>query len=258
MAFILPDNPFDPDQLPGQVLGIASDLGVHDSGPHRHQRHQLLFAQAGCMSIELENRLCLLPPTRAAWIPAGTTHRVLMRGVVAYRSLYFSPDQCLPNMVQVMGVNPLLREIIERVSLWPWDKPQEEQQRTLALFMEELLHSPKEDWHLPMPQDKRLASWLWHIKRGGFMPDRLNQLAEKVGASSKTIGRIFMSDTGMSYQAWRQQWRLLHAMELLAEGIPLSQVASQLEFSSDSAFISFFKKNTGQTPLIYLNSKRFR
>ncbi|CAJ1847361.1 hypothetical protein LAJPDJIK_02586 [Aeromonas salmonicida] len=88
MAFILPDHPFDPDRLTGSVIGIASALGWHDSGLHQHQRHQLLFAQAGCMSIELANRVCLLPPSRAAWLPAGTPHRVLMRGVVAYRSLY--------------------------------------------------------------------------------------------------------------------------------------------------------------------------
>ncbi|MFE8730382.1 AraC family ligand binding domain-containing protein, partial [Aeromonas hydrophila] len=93
---ILPDHPFDPDQLTGSVIGIASALGWHDSGLHQHQRHQLLFAQSGCMTMELEGRVCLLPPTRAAWLPAGTSHRILMRGVVAYRSLYFQPHPELP------------------------------------------------------------------------------------------------------------------------------------------------------------------
>ena len=87
MAFILPDHPFDPDRLNGGVIGIASALGWHDSGQHVHQCHQLLFAQAGCMTIELGNQVYLLPPSRAAWLPAGVPHQVLMRGVVAYRSL---------------------------------------------------------------------------------------------------------------------------------------------------------------------------
>ena len=59
----------------------------------------------------------------------------------------------------------------------------------------------------------------------------------------------------MSYQAWRQQWRLLRAMELLAESESISRIAAALEFSSDSAFISFFKQHTGQTPLRYLSSR---
>ncbi|MGY3859253.1 AraC family transcriptional regulator [Aeromonas intestinalis] len=255
MAFIQPDAPFDPDRLSGTVLGIASDLGWHDSGQHRHGHHQLLFAQAGCMSIELDNRLCLLPPGRAAWIPAGTFHRVQMRGVVAYRSLYFTPDPVLPDALQVIAINPLLQAIIERMAFWPWDKPAAEQCRTLALFMEELAQAPRESWQLPLPADPRLASWLQSLKGSNTLPDRLNRLAERVGASDKTIGRIFMRDTGMHYQAWRQQWRLLRAMELLAEAEPVSRVASALEFSSDSAFIGFFKQHTGLTPLRYLSSR---
>jgi len=64
-----------------------------------------------------------------------------------------------------------------------------------------------------------------------------------------------MRETGMNYQAWRQQWRLLRAMELLAEGESISRIAASLEFSSDSAFISFFKQHTGQTPQRHLNSR---
>jgi hypothetical protein len=64
-------SPFDPDQHAGSAIGIAAALGWHDSGRHQHQRHQLLFAQAGCMTIELDDQVCLLPPTRAAWLPAG-------------------------------------------------------------------------------------------------------------------------------------------------------------------------------------------
>ncbi len=120
MAFILPDHPFDPDRLNGGVIGIASALGWHDSGQHVHQCHQLLFAQAGCMTIELGNQVYLLPPSRAAWLPAGVPHQVLMRGVVAYRSLYFAPQPELPASVQVVAVNPLLREIIERMAHDHW------------------------------------------------------------------------------------------------------------------------------------------
>lgn len=56
----------------------------------------------------------------------------------------------------------------------------------------------------------------------------------------------------MPYQAWRQQWRLMKAIELLAEGCSVSHVAFALDFSSDSAFISFFRKQTGGTPSQYI------
>ena len=111
MAFILPDHPFDPDRLNGGVIGIASALGWHDSGQHVHQRHQLLFAQAGCMTIELGNRVHLLPPTRQPGCRRARPIGVLMRGVVAYRSLYFTPAPRVAATMAVLAVNPLLREI---------------------------------------------------------------------------------------------------------------------------------------------------
>lgn len=58
----------------------------------------------------------------------------------------------------------------------------------------------------------------------------------------------------MNYQNWRQQWRLLRAMEMLAEGRQISEVAQQLEFISDSAFIVFFRQHTGITPIRYLRN----
>lgn len=59
-------------------------------------------------------------------------------------------------------------------------------------------------------------------------------------------------ETGMCYQSWRQQWRLLKAMEMLCDGWSLSQFAQQLDFVSDSAFIAFFRQYTGTTPARYL------
>ncbi|EJL6325728.1 transcriptional regulator AraC/XylS family protein [Vibrio cholerae] len=255
MAFIHSEQEFNPDQLANPIIGIASSLGIHDSGSHSHQRHQLLFAQAGCMSIELDHRICLLPPSRAAWIPPGVLHRVLMTSVVEYRSIYFSPSPNLPNDVQIFEVNPLLRELIERISYWPWNKPIKEQANTLALFLDELNAAAQENWQLRMPKHPRLQNWLIQIKTGVILPAQLNLFANQIGMSTKTVSRIFKSETGMSYQAWRQQWRLIRAMELLADARQVSKVADQLEFSSDSAFISFFKQHTGHTPLHFLNAK---
>ena len=76
----------------------------------------------------------------------------------------------------------------------------------------------------------------------------LQVLERQIGASSRTIGRIFQRETGMSYQQWRQHWRLMRAMELLATGRSLSYCSFELGFASDSAFIAFFKATTGSTP----------
>ncbi|MCG3098688.1 helix-turn-helix transcriptional regulator [Enterobacter sp. DRP3] len=249
---INPQDSFDPDLFDDLVIGIASDMGVHDSGMHSHLRHQLLFSAAGSITIELDNTLCLLPPRRAAWIPAGTAHRAIMRGTMAYRSLYFSgtlPLSALP--LQIVEVNPLFFEVIERMAFWPWGMPTERQSSLINVFCEEIKNAHRENWTLRFPSDIRLNTWLNTIRKGE-LPPRLGQLVQKVGACERTISRIFIRETGMSYQSWRQQWRLLKAMEMLCEGMSLSQVAQQLDFVSDSAFIVFFRQYTGTTPTRYL------
>ncbi|WP_114765478.1 AraC family transcriptional regulator [Vibrio rhodolitus] len=253
MALIDESTQFNADNLDSPVIGIAARVGRHDSGLHQHHKGQLLYAPQGCMTITLAGVQCVLPPTKAAWIPAQTIHCAKMSNVVEYRSLYLSGEYTNigGSDVSILEVTPLLRELIERMSFWVWDKPADEMKHTLNLFVEELQQAKPHTLFLPLPQDTRLQAWLDSLQTNNA--PSLNHLSQQIAASSKTISRIFVRETGMPYQAWRQQWRLLKAIEHLSLGLSVADVAHQLEFSSDSAFIAFFKQQTGQTPYQYIN-----
>jgi AraC-like DNA-binding protein len=115
----------------------------------------------------------------------------------------------------------------------------------LGLCLSEIREAAQQPMLLPLPRDKRLAPLLSTPEQ---LPPELQLLEQQIGASSRTIGRIFQRETGMSYQQWRQQWRLMRAMELLATGRSLSYCGYELGFASDSAFIAFFKAMSGTTP----------
>ena len=72
MALISETIEFDADSLPAPVIGIAAELGQHDSGIHHHVKGQLLYAPQGCITLTLESAICILPPTKAVWIPPYT------------------------------------------------------------------------------------------------------------------------------------------------------------------------------------------
>jgi AraC-like DNA-binding protein len=55
----------------------------------------------------------------------------------------------------------------------------------------------------------------------------------------------------MKFGQWRQQMRLAHAAPLIAGGRPLSQVAAELGYTSQSAFSAMFKKTFGQSPSVF-------
>ena len=128
-----------------------------------------VFSAAGSITIELDNTLCLLPPRRAAWIPAGTVHRAIMNGAMAYRSLYFSnvlPLSALP--LQIVEVNPLFFEVIERMAFWQWGMPEEQQSSLITVFCEEIKNAQSENWTLRFPLDIRLSVWLDSVREANY------------------------------------------------------------------------------------------
>ena len=56
----------------------------------------------------------------------------------------------------------------------------------------------------------------------------------------------------MSFRSWRQQRRLLRALELLGLGDRVSKIALELGYDSTSAFIAMFRRCLGTTPARYL------
>lgn len=255
MAWLNAQDSFNPDALDNCVLGIAAELAQHDSGSHWHCMGQLLFCQQGCMRITLDQSICLLPPARIAWIPPRTLHRVQVNGVVGYRSLYLDADRyhCLPQQIAVLTASKLLREVLERIAVAAFDTDWQlgPFANILAVCLDEIAAAPHELTLLPLPSDRRLRQLAEQD-----MPPPLYQLAHYIGASDKTISRIFRRETGLSYQQWRQQWRLIKAIEMLAEGQSQSKIANRLEFSSDSAFATFFKNMAGYPPRVYMENRK--
>jgi AraC-like DNA-binding protein len=56
----------------------------------------------------------------------------------------------------------------------------------------------------------------------------------------------------MNFGKWRQQLRLLHALQLLASGEKVTAAALEAGYNSPSAFIAMFRKQLGTTPTRYL------
>ncbi len=265
MAYIEADATFDASAYAAPVVGIAADLGAsHDSLLHQHEHDQLLFAASGCMSVTLDHQWLVLPPTRAAWIPAGVPHRVQLRGAVAYRSIYVQPGllqqkgvAVSPTRALVCQVNPLLREIIERMALaaFDFDWSQPAAQHLLQVWADELVGATVLTGALSWPLHPRVRQALATYEAGSVLPS-LTELALETHLHAKTLTRVFQRDTGLGYQEWAQQWRLQRAIEALAEAHSISDVAQLLAFASDSAFIAFFKRQLGVTPKQFVLSMR--
>ncbi|QQV56871.1 helix-turn-helix transcriptional regulator [Ralstonia syzygii subsp. celebesensis] len=81
----------------------------------------------------------------------------------------------------------------------------------------------------------------------------LQDWANAVGASSRTLVRRFQAAFGLSFRDWRQQMRLLAAIPLLAAGTPITKVAGDVGYDTPSAFSLMFRRVMGMTPRQYLS-----
>lgn len=246
--------------LPQPVVAFGRDLAQGESLPlHQHRRAQLVYASSGVMTVSTELAAYVVPPQRAVWMPGGVDHRIDARSDVAMRTLYFDPDMDaevsgrLPDDVCVLRVSPLLRELIlAAVAEGPHCPPGSPQSRLMSVIMDQLCTTSESTLALPMPTEPKLLRLAQMLIAAPADSRSLGEWANEIGTSKRTLGRLFTAQTGMSFRAWRQQRRLLRALELLATGDSVTSVALELGYENVSAFIAMFRRSFGTTPGQYL------
>lgn len=76
----------------------------------------------------------------------------------------------------------------------------------------------------------------------------LHEIARATGSSPFHLCRAFRALTGTTLHAYRDRLRLQHALERVAAGEDLSQLALELGYSSHSHFTAAFRRLFGLTP----------
>ncbi len=173
------------------------------------------------------------------------------------RTVYFagSVSAALPAKCCVVQVTPLLRELVLRAVDFPAHYPKQGREaRIAALIVDEMKTASVAPLHLPLPVDARARRVTRALNADPGDPRSLAALAKTSGASARTLARVFQRETGMSFGVWRQQLRLLRALERLAAGDAVTRVAVELGYDSPSAFIAMFKRTLGVSPGRYFRA----
>lgn len=227
---------------------------------HSHDDwHQLIYSSRGVMTVNTGSGSWVVPSRRAVWVPAGIEHEVEMSAASAMRTLYVRNglSASLPRSCCVVGVSPLLRELILRtVDIGMLNRTVAAHEHLIAVILDQFETLSTIPLSLPMPADARAlrVAEMLRARPGAAQP--LEQLARHTGASKRTIERLFQTETEMTFGKWRQQLRMLHALRLLAAGENVTTAALEVGYDSTSAFISAFKLAVGTTPGRYYAESR--
>lgn len=253
------NHPGDLEDRARPIAPLARDYaGPSRRDWHRHRRGQLLYASAGVMTVETAMGIWVVAPEQAVWIPPGVDHQVSHAQAIAMRTLYIDPEvaESLPRDCCVVAVPALLRELILRsVEVGLDYTPEGPGARIMAVILDELCALRPEPLHLPQPRDPRLLKVTQAMIDDPAEGRPLADWARDAGASERTLARLFVKQTGLTFGEWRERLRLVTAVARLAEGAAVTAVALDLGYQSPSAFIAMFRRSLGETPGRYLRRR---
>lgn len=218
---------------------------------HGHVWDQLTYAASGVMHVHTERATWLVPPHRAVWVPAGVRHAEEHHAPVSVRTLYFAPKlaRALPRETCIVNIPSLLRELILHISrIGVLDRRKPCDAHLISVLLDQMVSVSDAPLQLPMPRDLRARKLAAALQAKPDDEASIEDLAERVGASRRTIERLFLVETKMTVGEWRRRLRLLHGVRLLAAGESVTNAALDAGYASTSAFIAAFRKTFGTTP----------
>jgi AraC-like DNA-binding protein len=251
-------------QLPqsGPTSHLWPSGGVHlwpsggTSSAHSHPRGHLVYAAGGVLSVCSELGTSIVPANRVAWTPGRVTHYHRAHGQTDMRILFLPTAlaRLVPGHPAVFMVSDLAREILLTLTgprnydtaAGDWERAA--LGRLRRVLVDELHEAREQPLQLPEPHDDRLQAIARMLYEQPADNTSLAGLGQAIGASARTLSRLFGSELGMTFYQWRTQLRVYHALVLLADGHDTTYVAHACGWANPSSFIAAFTNIVGTTP----------
>jgi AraC-like DNA-binding protein len=236
-------------------LGLVIDLRAGEGfDVHTHDQHQIALASSGVLVMGVAHTSWVLPRNRALWIPAGVPHTATASGLTTMLSTYLDPELCPLSWTEptVVEASALLGALVSHLS--SPGLASEERQRAEAVLWDVMIPLPTTTLSPALPVDERARKVAERLLEDVTDHRTLAAWGRDVGASARTLARLFLSETGMGFERWRSTARLAAALPLLAQGGSVSSTAYRVGYGSPSAFVAAFRREVGTTPADYFRS----
>ena len=246
----------DPE-LPVITLSMEVER-VGCAASHAHPRGQLIYAESGIMRVVCARDIWIVPPSQAVWVPPGVEHEVYFPGRVSLLNLFIDPTAAvgMAESCVVIKVSSLLRELICKAAHTGDDyRRGSVEWRLIQVLLDELRQAEPTLLHLPQARDPRVMFVIEALIRNPSNACGINEWGKMTGASGRTLARLFVSETGLTFGDWRRRLFLQRGIDRLYNGDSVTTVAFDLGYRSLSAFIEMFRRTLGTSPAQYIRHK---
>lgn len=227
---------------------------------HTHDYGQLISAASGSMYVGTPDRVLLLSPAMAVWIPPDTRHwmRYGSNNVMVYVDVNRDEAAQLGRDCRVVAMTPLLGALFTAAMPKSSDARETRHNQALhVLLRHELLSAKDVPLSLAIPQDLRVRGLARSALDDPGSVLSVGAWLTNAPASRKTVERIFIAETGMPPSKWLRHARVLHAVSMLAAGQKVTSVAFDMGYESSSSFGYMFRQTLGVSPSEFLGKRPF-
>ncbi|WOC13479.1 helix-turn-helix domain-containing protein [Gordonia sp. MP11Mi] len=218
--------------------------------PERTHRdlHLLLWVADGEASVRCGADDHTLVPGDALVIPATVPHEVTVDadGLVVPISIPTTGLEHLPPSPAVHSLAPSWTDWMLH-HFAAWSSPLRSPGYRTAEIVSTLNRTDAPRPPLPLTPPGRDVATALH--RDPAIDLTIDEWAREVRVSARTLRRIFVRDTRMSFSDWRTACRLEAGAEYLRAGYRVAHAAHQVGFGTSYGFIRAFARRFGQTPV---------
>lgn len=241
---------------------------------HCHGEYELHILLAGCCRVAVQERLVQLSPGQSLLLPPGEYHNPdAVEGDFLRFSLSFSPESpqlqhalqlMLPESMVLTLPKELLQlceDIFQECAAGNPFKTELKQAMLTQLMIRLLRLLGLQELQRSQPdslsEDQRINRIDDYFEKHFSEPAGEEALAQTLHLSRRQLDRVLRKHYGMGYRQKLILARMDHAAWLLrTTALPVSQIADQVGYTSDSAFFQVFRRQFGMTPSQYRQRSR--
>ncbi len=243
------------DYFKAETATLALATIEHFNNPshteaHTHNSHHLITVTKGSLKIQIGSSAWCFSPNRSVLIKSQTSYQIQIDARTSYCKTNINPEDLkLNRKSKIIEMSPLFKELI----LYTTEQKRLirtncKDQHIFALIKDYLEANSIEAIQVPLPKDERaLKIYQLMVDKKQF-DQPFENFVKKVGASKRTLERIFQNEVGMTFSKWRQLLRLQESVTLLDQGASVAEVSEAVGYSSSSSFTHAFKNYFGYSP----------
>lgn len=247
------------ESLAAIVKSIHMEKGTIEE-LHSHSWHQLIFPIRGLIQTQADRHRFLVPHTTAIIVPAGIEHKSNSLTETVFIGVYINPQHCrnLHQEITSVIVSIFMRELILTLK----HECQSENLcnakiiRLIDVLHDQLQTNKSSNFSLLLPKDRRIKIIFEQLITDPSISYTLDEWSSMVGATKRTLTRLFTKEFGTSFSLWRQNLRLICSLALLENNHSIQEVSHKVGYQNDSSYIKAFKTRFGLTPKKFKTQRR--